>query len=75
MDRWITIVMPIEKQINLYQEPRSRYGICMCIIYFCSSVMALDATLQKHWGHRFKASTEKLRDFAHAKEVAQRWES
>jgi len=75
MDRWVALVMQDrEPQVSIYSDSRARYGICLCILYFCFSVMALDAILQGYWEVRFKSSKETLADFNHAREVAQKWE-
>lgn len=75
MDRWTALVMSgRDPQISLYTDFRSRYGLCLCIIYFCFSVMSLDATLQNYWPDRFKLSEEKMVDFNHTKHILENWE-
>lgn len=75
MDRWVALVMSGRgPTISLYTDARSRYGLCLCIAYFCFSVMSLDATLQKYWPDRFKLSDEKLVNFEHAQHVMENWE-
>jgi hypothetical protein len=71
MDRWVSIVMAARKpHATIYSNARSRYGICLALLYFCLSVMLLDTTLQKYWSVRFKLSTVKLKDYEHAQSVA-----
>ncbi|SPO01406.1 uncharacterized protein DNG_04082 [Cephalotrichum gorgonifer] len=75
MDRWTALVMSgRHPQISLYSDYRARYGLCLCIMYFCFSVMSLDAVLQQYWPERFKLSDEKLKDYDHAKQVTRDWE-
>ena len=75
MDRWSALVMAGRKpQISLYTDNRSRYGLCLCIMYFCFSVMSLDAVLQNYWPERFKLSKDKINDFEHYKKVTRDWE-
>jgi hypothetical protein len=75
MDRWVSIVMGARlPRPSIYIDSRSRYGICLCILYFCASVMLLDATLQNYWEVSFKLSEEKLTNHEHAREVAKEWE-
>ncbi|KAL6866269.1 hypothetical protein ACO1O0_002376 [Amphichorda felina] len=75
MDRWVSIVMGARlPRPSMYVDSRSRYGICFCILYFCASVMLLDATLQKYWEVSFKLSEEKLINHEHALEVTRQWE-
>jgi hypothetical protein len=74
MDRWVSLVMQGRyPQVTMYTDFRARYGLCLCILYFCMSVMALDATLQRFWGERFIYPGEKLNDFEHAKRVSVDW--
>jgi hypothetical protein len=75
MDRWVSITMGARyPRPTLYIDSRSRYGICFCILYFCFSVMLLDATLQNYWDVRYKLSEEKLVDHEHAQAVSREWE-
>ncbi|KAG9251738.1 uncharacterized protein F5Z01DRAFT_627081 [Emericellopsis atlantica] len=75
MDRWVSIVMGARvPRPSLYIDSRSRYGVCLCILYFCASVMLLDTTLQKYWEVQFKLSDEKLSGHDHAQRVAKEWE-
>lgn len=75
MDRWTALVMSgRHPQISLYSDDRARYGLCLCIMYFCFSVMSLDAVLQKYWPDRYKLSEEKLTDYRDAKRVMRNWE-
>lgn len=75
MDRWVSVVMAARlPHASLYTDARARYGICFCILYFSFSVMILDVVLQKYWGLRFASSKEPLKDFYHARMVAQDWE-
>jgi len=75
MDRWVDIATSTrDPNFSIYVDARARYGIGLCIIYFCAAVMALDATLHDYWGDRFKKSEERLTDPAHAKEVEKKWE-
>lgn len=75
MDRWTGLVMSGRNpQISLYTDYRSRYGLCLCIMYFCFSVMSLDAVLQNYWPERFKLSEDKITDFEHYKKVMGDWE-
>lgn len=75
MDRWVSITMGARlPRPSIYVDSRSRYGICLCILYFCASVMLLDATLQKYWETRFKLSEEKLTSHEHAKTISRMWE-
>lgn len=75
MDRWVSITMGARlPRPSIYVDSRSRYGICLCILYFCASVMLLDATLQNYWESRFKLSEEKLANHEHAKAIARVWE-
>lgn len=76
MDRWVNIVMSVQyKSISVFFDDTARYGICFAILYFCASVMTLDATLQKHWSGNYALSDEKLTDFQHAKNVEKSWEA
>lgn len=76
MDRWVNIVMSVEVQpISVFFDETARYGICFAILYFCASVVTLDATLQKYWSGNYALSDEKLVDFQHAKNVEKSWES
>lgn len=76
MDRWVSIVMGARlPHVSMYTDSRARYGICLCILYFCFSVMLLDTTLSNYWSIRFKLSTEKLVDHEHAQRVANEWET
>lgn len=76
MDRWVSIVMSAKySPISLFFDDTSRYGVCFAILYFCASVMTLDATLQKHWSGNYGLSEEKLVNFDHAKSVEKSWEN
>lgn len=75
MDRWVNITMGARRpHPSIYTDSRARYGICFCILYFCFSVMLLDATLQNYWAFGFTLSTEKLADYDHARQVVTDWE-
>lgn len=75
MDRWVSITMSAQSQpIDLFINPRAKYGICFAILYFCASVMTLDGTLQKYWKELFELSDEKLHDSEHAKSIVKSWE-
>ena len=75
MDRWVSITMGARlPRPSIYVDSRSRYGICLSILYFCASVMLLDAVLQNYWESRFKLSEEKLANHEHAKSIARLWE-
>ena len=75
MDRWTALVMAGRNpQISLYTDYRARYGLCLCIMYFCFSVMSLDAVLQNYWPDRFQLSEDKINDFDHYKKVVRDWE-
>ncbi|KAK7432311.1 hypothetical protein QQZ08_001258 [Neonectria magnoliae] len=76
MDRWVMIVWSAGGPYpSIYTDSRARYGICLCIIYFCAAAMLLDSTLFKYWGLRDRISNEKLRDFEHAKNLAKEFEA
>ncbi|KAK0615095.1 hypothetical protein B0T17DRAFT_657349 [Bombardia bombarda] len=76
MDRWVSIVMAVNSPpISLFSDFTSRYAICFAILYFCASVMTLDATLEKYWQANYKLSHEKLSTSEDAIAVAQKWES
>ncbi|KAH7159653.1 hypothetical protein B0J13DRAFT_110305 [Dactylonectria estremocensis] len=76
MDRWVMMVWSAGGPYpSIYSDSRSRYGICLCIIYFCIAAMLLDSTLYKYWGLRDQISKEKLRDFEHAQSLAQEFEA
>lgn len=75
MDRWVSLVMGSRfPRSSIYIDARSRYGICLSILYFCFSVMLLDTTLQKYWEVRYKLSDEKLANHEHAQVVRRQWE-
>jgi hypothetical protein len=74
MDRWVALTMQGRKpQVSMYTDFRARYGLCVCLLYFCFSVMALDVTLQSYWEEMSKNSDEKLLDFVHAQKVLADW--
>lgn len=76
MDRWVSITMGARlPRPSIYVDSRARYSICLCILYFCASVMLLDSTLQGYWEVQFKLSDEKLNNHEHAREVAKQWET
>ena len=76
MDRWVSITMGARlPRPSIYIDSRARYGICLCILYFCASVMLLDSTLQGYWEVQFKLSEEKLKNHEHARRVAKQWEA
>lgn len=76
MDRWVSIVMSAKYgPISIFFDKTSRYGICFAILYFCSSVMTLDGTLQKYWSGNYALSEEKLSDLEHAQQVESSWET
>jgi hypothetical protein len=75
MDRWVALAMQGRKpQVSMYTDFRARYGLCLCLLYFCFSVMTLDVTLQSYWEGIFKHSEEKLLDFEHAQKISAEWE-
>lgn len=75
MDRWVSIVMSARNEpIIIFKDDTARYAICFAILYFCSSVMTLDGTLQNYWSGNYTLSEEKLTDFDHAKLVLEDWE-
>ncbi|KAH6896747.1 hypothetical protein B0T10DRAFT_506131 [Thelonectria olida] len=76
MDRWVMMVWSAGGPYpSIYTDARARYGVCLCIIYFCASAMLLDSTLYKYWGLKDKVSKEKLRDFEHAQRIAREFET
>ncbi|KAH6983617.1 hypothetical protein BKA56DRAFT_672274 [Ilyonectria sp. MPI-CAGE-AT-0026] len=76
MDRWVMIVWCASGPCpSIYTDSRARYGICLCIIYFCVAAMLLDSTLHKYWGLRDRISKDKLRDFEHAQNLAKEFEA
>jgi hypothetical protein len=76
MDRWVSLSMASNSTpVAIFIDDRARYVLCFAILYFCSSVMTLDGTLQKYWQETFKLSEEKLINYDHAKSVEENWES
>lgn len=74
-DRWVSIAMSGKYgSVSVFIDPTARYGICFAILYFCASVITLDATLQKYWSGNYSLSEEKLVDQEHAREVEKGWE-
>ncbi|KAH7239890.1 uncharacterized protein BKA55DRAFT_706140 [Fusarium redolens] len=76
MDRWLMMVWSAGGPYpSIYTDPRSRYGLCLCIVYFCVGAMLLDSTLHEYWALKDNISKEKLRDLEHAQELAARAEA
>ncbi|KAH7134435.1 hypothetical protein EDB81DRAFT_903410 [Dactylonectria macrodidyma] len=75
MDRWVMMIWSAAGPFpSMYSDSRARYGICMCISYFCIAAMLLDSTLYKFWGLKDQIPEEKLKDFDHAKKLAEEFE-
>ncbi|KAK4448003.1 hypothetical protein QBC34DRAFT_354167 [Podospora aff. communis PSN243] len=67
MDRWVSIAMSASSPpVDLFSHFTSRYAICFAMLYFCTSVMTLDATLQKYWDVRYELPDGKLSDLQDA---------
>ncbi|KAK0616354.1 hypothetical protein B0T14DRAFT_458687 [Immersiella caudata] len=61
MDRWVSIAMSTSSPpVDLFSHFTSRYAICFSMLYFCTSVMTLDATLQRYWDVRYELPDGKL---------------
>ena len=72
MDHWIALAtssrLPL---VTPYTDPRSRFAIGFCVLFFLASTIAVDATLQSFWEKIFALSKEKLVDAQHAHIVRQ----
>ncbi|KAJ0136340.1 Uncharacterized protein HZ326_20640 [Fusarium oxysporum f. sp. albedinis] len=76
MDRWLMMVWSAGGPYpSIYTDSRSRYGLCLCIVYFCVGAMLLDSTLQEYWTLKDNISKEKLCDLEHAQELAAKAEA
>jgi len=75
MDRWVSIVMSASSApISVFSDFTSRYAVCFAILYFCCSVMALDATLEGYWKGTFELSDERISSRDEAAAVGVKWE-
>jgi hypothetical protein len=74
MDHWVNVAMSARQAPpGKYEHKGSRYGMGLCVLYFLLSAIAVDVTLQPHWGKNSKLSDEKLFDCQQVKFVAQAW--
>ncbi|KAB5559938.1 glycosyl transferase [Coniochaeta sp. 2T2.1] len=75
LDRWVdTFTGAGGANATIFIDRRARYGIGLAILYFCTAVMAVDATLYPYWQDGSKMSDEKLTDPSCARQVQRRWE-
>jgi hypothetical protein len=75
MDHWVDIITSTRiPSSSIYVDQRARYGIGLCILYFCASVMALDIVLSPYWQDCGKKSEEKLSDANRAVHVEREWQ-
>jgi hypothetical protein len=74
MDHWVNVTMSARRaHAGKYELKGARYGMGLCVLYFLLSAIAVDVTLQPHWGKNSKLSDEKLYDSQQVKLVAQTW--
>lgn len=70
MDHWVALAtssrLPL---VTPYTEPRSRFAIGCCLLFFLMSTIAIDATLRNYWEKLFAVSKERLSDAEHARIV------
>lgn len=70
MDHWIALATSSRlPYLTPYTEPRSRFAIGFCVLFFLMSTIAVDGTLQNYWEKIFTLSKERLVDAQHARTV------
>jgi hypothetical protein len=70
MDHWVNLVMSARStHLNQQSDSRTRYSTALCLLYFLTSAIAVDMTLQKYWEKTSKLSEERLVDLQHAHDV------
>lgn len=70
MDHWVALATSSRQPIvTPYTEPRSRFAIGCCLLFFLMSTIAIDATLRNYWEKLFAVSKQKLSDAEHARIV------
>ncbi|KAK0644390.1 hypothetical protein B0T16DRAFT_495224 [Cercophora newfieldiana] len=75
MDRWVSIATSVgSPPVDLFSHFTSRYAICFAMLYFCASVMILDATLQSYWDVGYHLPDGKLSGLKDAVSITQNWE-
>jgi len=75
MDRWVSIAMSVSSPpVDLFFHFTSRYAICFAMLYFCTSVMILDATLQGYWSVSYELPDGKLSGLRDAALITHSWE-
>lgn len=70
MDHWVSLIMsarPFRRVED--RDVRTRYSTGLCLLYFLTSAIAVDMTLQKYWAKTSKLSEERLVDLQHAHAV------
>lgn len=70
MDHWVSLIMSARPFRHVQDtDVRARYGTGLCLLYFLTSAIAVDMTLQKYWAKTSKLSEERLSDLQHAHAV------
>lgn len=70
MDHWVSLIMSARPFRRVQDtDIRTRYSTALCLLYFLTSAIAVDMTLQKYWAKTSKLSEERLVDLQHAHAV------